>query len=293
MRIFIVEDEAREEYAPVLPEDLRALFLADELLLIAAADETDGTVRGVLAADISDEEWDIVWLYVDEDYRRQGIASGMISLLTELMPVLFASRIEAAYSRRGETPESLDAFFDAIGAEVTETDDLYRTTVKSVCESVPEKAGSAGGSVVPLSELPSYEWDEVKKRIYERAEAQEPQDAEDDPPLFLDPGEPSSYDGDVSLVCITGERHPLGVVLLSEREGGIVLDYLTLLQNGTASKTALIDMIGSAAKKAEKKYGADASFFVNPVNKGSKKLFDKLCGGESELFARSVVRRVA
>ena len=78
------------------------------------------------------------------------------------------------------------------------------------------------------------------------------------------------YRGDMSMICLEGGK-PVGLLLISEY-GGCVVPELVY----TASKTALVKLLGGALKQAEELYPQDQEILVPIVAKKSREILERI-----------------
>ena len=122
MNYLWIDENNRNAFKSVLP---KAYATGHEKVCFGAYDD-DGFVCGALCYRYANYQYDILWIYVEEEKRRQGVATGLLDLLFrivgksgEIYPVsaLFEPSLEEslygffiAYSKM-ETAYSHDRFY--------------------------------------------------------------------------------------------------------------------------------------------------------------------------------------
>lgn len=293
MKIFVTPEEDKEQYLSSLPKEITAGSLPEHLLVIAAVDGEKEKLCGMIVADASRAEWDLIYIYVDSDYRRQGIGTGMIYLLWQTAIGTMAEGVMTTYIKHTAEPEEIDRFFEEMGAVITETHELYRTHVKSLEESFRQPvSGRPGVMVKKLSDIPDHMWTKLRQKLISRGEEVSEEVVKDNLPVFIDPGDRNSYNDELSFAYINQTGDISGVILVSEKKGGILIDYLVMLEKGASSKKALMMLLAEAVDAALQCFGEDTWVYADTENKLSKLLMLKLSNQESELCSRSITREI-
>lgn len=292
MQIYIVSEEQYEIYSKALPDDIGEKLLDDELILIGAVDEEDNSICGALACDVTGSEWEIVYIYVKEDRRREEIASSMLILLDVTAMGLLAERVIVTYTKREDKDIDLDYFFEAMLCDISSKNEVYKVEVKTLGEKLLKMVKSSSNtSVVPLSSVSGRRWNMLRNRIVEKgSNYTDPEDETSQ--IYMDPVDMDLYDKDCSFLYIDKDDTSAGCILISKKEQGVLLDYLCMLEEGVSAQKALMHLFVSAFKAVEDKFGEDTQLFANTQNKTSKELLSKIADGAEELYAMSIERIV-
>lgn len=293
MDIFLVSDENRREILSVLPDDAAG---EDPVLLCAAMDE-DGEKRpvGVLAATITGNSWYISYIAVEREHRREGIGRALLSSLVNMARGALADEISLEYNLDPNADSEIDLFFDAMGFKEVLRSNVYSIPILCFGEELKKSVKKIPkGNFSSLAEIPGRLWEEMRRRLIAAGESYSP--GSDIPVfeqrVFIDPGKRGLYDKEVSSVFLTDSGSIGGCMLISGRDGGIVVNYLCSMLNDTESLKGMVGLFFISYEKALQKYGKDCKIFVNTQNTMSKRLFLKFTGGKEELYGVAVEREL-
>ncbi len=130
----LLTEQNRKDFESVFPAAFRE---ADNRISIGAYRE-DGAVLGAISFVLVDNQYDIDWLYVEAEVRRQGIATGLIRVFQDF--ILKTGERYPVNVRFPVTQEdvSLHRFFLSLpGADVTYSHERYFISPEDIRKSNP------------------------------------------------------------------------------------------------------------------------------------------------------------
>lgn len=154
MEIAVLTPADLDKFAGLFPDELRAELPADALLLGCMQAEPP-TAAGVLMAHVEEAEVLVDWLYVDEEFRRQGGGRAMLEAL--LSAAEESECVDGVSIVFTEEHENMAAFLRACEfmVELREGAKGY-TTELGAFPKLPA-VGESLGTVAPLSDVPENE----------------------------------------------------------------------------------------------------------------------------------------
>ncbi len=285
MRVFLLEKNERKPYMDMIPD----LSLDGGLFLAAYMDDdVDGTVHagesvaGVLYANGKDEDLFIRYIFVDEDFRRRGVARTLLSSLYTMAGPLLSDRILISFVEDDATKD-LTAFFDAMGYR------KYNMGIQScflLCDAYEaiEKFGNhkIKVNIQKFCDLDSKSFYALSDRLNEKVEKQRKEDNNKNVnaipvvhDMFWKPIEDKGSYLDESVVAFSPEGTPLGCVLfkpVSETE--ILLDYLCIFEKNGG--TIVMNMLQAATACISDVYNIKTRILCHTINSASSGLLGKL-----------------
>ena len=290
MEITIVRQENKSFFEPLMP--VEQWQLAD--LVLGAIEE--GTACGVLAVQEAGTFLEIHYLYVAEDYRRKGIATG---LLRELHRIGRRARMDGELCQfvDNEVMKGLDACFAGNRYERDEAEStVYVTSFcdvshKFFSQAAPEGSGSgqgrdraktvalgAGVKAVPLSAVTARLWNQFLERLEGL-----PDEEGNIPSLdskYL-------YDQDASFLLVKrGEA--AGCSLFERTEDGYIFSYFCVL--GKNLPPEMMALLGASYGVLKEKCHDSDKIYVNVLTKAAEKLVLQLTERKARPVGRATAR---
>lgn len=148
-----IEEEDREAFSGVLPEELK---LTGNRVAVGAVDE-EGTVLGAASYVLVDDQYNLDWIYVEPDIRRQGVGIALLDYILFLTERAGEGLpVQALYEWTPEDTE-LHSFFLSEEKMITEySHDRYVLTEEDMT-GIGEKLADRDPEIksVPFSTLPA------------------------------------------------------------------------------------------------------------------------------------------
>lgn len=290
MEITIVRQENRSFFEPLMP--VEQWQFAD--LVLGAIEE--GTACGVLAAQEAETFLEIHYLYVAEEYRRKGIATG---LLEELHRIGRGSQMDGELCQYvdNEAMKGLDACLAGNRYERDEAEStVYVADFKDLSGKFfgqTELAGSgagqgadegkaavlgAGVKAVPLSAVTARMWNQFLKKL---------ESLPNEDGTVPDLNVKYLYDQAASFLLVK-RGEPEGCILLEKQEEDYILSYFCIL-----SKAAPAEMMGlfRASYQVLKKYcDPEDKIYINALTETTQKMVLQMTDQKAKTVGQAAAR---
>lgn len=290
MEITIVRQENRSFFEPLMP--VEQWQFAD--LVLGAIEE--GTACGVLAAQEAETFLEIHYLYVAEEYRRKGIATG---LLEELHRIGRGSQMDGELCQYvdNEAMKGLDACLAGNRYERDEAEStVYVADFKDLSGKFfgqTELAGSgagqgadegkaavlgAGVKAVPLSAVTARMWNQFLKKL---------ESLPNEDGTVPDLNVKYLYDQAASFLLVK-RGEPEGCILLEKQDADYILSYFCIL-----SKAAPAEMMGlfRASYQVLKKYcDPEDKIYINALTETTQKMVLQMTDQKAKTVGQAAAR---
>lgn len=290
MEITIVRQENRSFFEPLMP--VEQWQFAD--LVLGAIEE--GTACGVLAAQEAETFLEIHYLYVAEEYRRKGIATG---LLEELHHIGRGSQMDGELCQYvdNEAMKGLDACLAGNRYERDEAEStVYVADFKDLSGKFfgqTELAGSgagqgadegkaavlgAGVKAVPLSAVTARMWNQFLKKL---------ESLPNEDGTVPDLNVKYLYDQAASFLLVK-RGEPEGCILLEKQDADYILSYFCIL-----SKAAPAEMMGlfRASYQVLKKYcDPEDKIYINALTETTQKMVLHMTDQKAKTVGQAAAR---
>ncbi len=153
IRITKVEENNAYLFYDFLPEELD-LEIPNRFCLGAAY---DSYAVGVIVFSVDDVMTTVEWLYVDEKYRRKGVAARLIESTKELMMGSSVMGLSAVFPMENE---DMNGFFEGVGFGVFPGDVSHTVSMKAISDSPKASkmlSRSTKDEIIVLEEMTSEE----------------------------------------------------------------------------------------------------------------------------------------
>lgn len=262
MQIIYLEDTERSIMNEYLPPSLRHSRLPGQLFY-AAVDEQSETAVGLLAAQVTGNRLDLLWICVADDWRHRGVGTLLIETLLHDASRLRAIEAVSTLCVEGSAVAGLlnHCGFALETAEAGE----YRLTLSHLSgtsHAFWEKTLDAR-SVFPLAQVPALLLREFNAYLAEQ----------DNVPFSL-PLNPEHYDKQLSLYHQTGKKID-GVLLMQNEDGVLYLRALFANHTGSALSPAAI-LLNAVATRAKKLYPPETEVRIASIAPTATALIENL-----------------
>lgn len=284
MIIRITETTVKAYEHMITPEQLYPLDRPGHYCL-GAVTEKDGkeTAAGILVFDISegmigDESAiaaQIQWLYVEEDFRNQGIGNALMTELyrilnqAEVFPVLCDIPFPEEYNE-------LCAFLEGWGFTFRLIDKYeWKTTLENLKQNKNFAGKKITGQVISLEDLKPVEWNQLHKLLQDEPQVLEILQTKD------------LYEPQISCVCWKNEKIQSLFLVCRGAEDQLIPELL--LGFPTSSSADIYQMLLYALDRAEKNYPAHTQVLISCHTASSANLIAYLFpDAQPELVRRGI-----
>ena len=129
MNCILITEENREDFASVFPMSIE---LTDKRVAIAACDD-DGLVLGAVSYKVLNFQYEIDWIYVEEEVRRQGVGTWLIEqILRAVMQTGELLPVTARFEFSEEDNEMHSFFLSNEYMDVEYSHEKYYLTAKEI-----------------------------------------------------------------------------------------------------------------------------------------------------------------
>lgn len=274
MRVFLVPEEKNHLYMDVLP---RELYEQNPVLLSASESNEAGDEKicAVLALGDRDNTLEILYIYVEEEYRRKGIGKAMISFIREISLAFPSDGIYASYVRKQS--DELDLFFKNCGFSNNDRSKILSVPFMDIHDDgmlinmVEEPA-----KICPLEKVSARDYDILRKQILRDGDSADPDQKE----VYIQIGGRSIYHPKISRVYYDKKSRPSGCVLCSERKQGVLVDYLYVRSSisVTVRMKIVLSMLYDVLRCAEDELELGRNIFINAANPEAERIFRMVVG---------------
>ncbi len=274
MEITVVKEENQEYFEPLMPKEQW-----EEADLVLGAIE-DGTACGVLA--VTEEAEDIMnllYLMVDKDYRRKGIATALLEGLHELGRH-FGMNMTICQYAQNDAQKDLDLCLSKNLFELDEAKSpVYRVAFGDLsAKYFKEEKPSDRQSVTPLSEVSARVWN----RFTEKLEKLQTEDGSI-PELEVK----YLYDQEASFLLMR-RGEPMGCILLERLDADYLLSYFCVLQD--ASPLDMMHLFQASYQVLKKRCTPSSQLYINALTETTEKLVKNLTDQKAVLQGQAVTR---
>ena len=260
-------------FVPGLPDELirragliTGAITSDETACRVAAFEEQTALHG------SEAVLNLLYIYVQQDHRRMGAASRMLSLAMRYAETKGISAIQAQYPR---TPEMLPVFrlLEYMGFEQDDNEDmvLWRVSLKYFEEPFMMKEVRTSLKIRFLEDIDS----RTRKGL--RVSVQEEIRKGSDRITRIALG--TAYDEFLSCVVFAGEDME-GCCLIREGHGGDIILDSVMLRNGNVK--VFFEMMRAVCIRIRKKHGEDAMLRFIPSDETENMLVSRFVRDNGE-----------
>ena len=255
-------DEAR---GFLMPEVITSLKAGLPVLAIGAAAE--GAVVGALGGALDADTFDIVSLFVTPVARKQGVGTGLIETLKELLAEkdegLRITAIRASYTEQNRDNRALEPFFLALGFRADSLP-LPMYYLSPVRKSVTKMSAIKGG------ELRLSSFDEVSEEALKSAQQEA---ALSGAPLPENGLCSKPVDKSISF-CITGHGRVVAYTAAELVEEGII--NLSAIFSQIDDRRVTMAMLAVQLAEISEKYGDNTVIAMLAVDEASESIIKEL-----------------
>lgn len=279
MRVLLLEKNGRKPYMDMIPD----LSIDGGILLAAVLDDDDidnnvkakDSVVGVLYAVGNGFDLLIRYIYVDEGFRRRGVARTLMKTLYTMAQPLLSERILSSFVLDDLTKELWD-FFSAMDFEE------YRAGSQSgfligdaydVFEKYDRPAVKC--NISKLSDMDSKSFFALSDRLNEKIKEQRKENMPISGDMFWKPVKNKGDYLDESVVAFSTEGEPLGCVLLCPlSDSEVILDYMCTFEKNRGA--LLLDMLKTVTAYVSEVYPIKTRILCHTINSASERILKKL-----------------
>ena len=275
MRIYSLKDKEKPAFASVLPE---GIGLGDALIIVSLDDERENApVAGVMVlSSAASGIWRMDYLFVAESYRRRGVAKSLISYGRFLIQMMGASLLMTVIldDDKADTLEPLQECILNAGFSISSRQDICAVSIVALCDRLGPYVEHADlKQIIPLSKVNKAMWGEISASIEEMLHSED---------LIVPIQEISSYNPSLSMVKMDMSGLCQGMVLISDIEGDLSVDYLW--SSGSNGKITM-SLLVAALKKVK----TECDVLFDAQTRLGKRLAEKLLGEDIRLRYRTSV----
>ena len=262
MKLVVLDQKVLPDWAGFLPEETFIELMNGRRHMYAMGVEFFDEPQGAMCWEEKENEWILNSIYIHPKYRRLGLGSELIAALSEKMKNKNCQDLSVSYEQAGDR-ETLTPFLCRCGF-MMETMELPLgvTTLADAIASLQEhhafKKKGRVKSFVQLSKRERYlcnQWmsEEIGERITSYIQES-----------------PSSF-------VLLKDDEIAGMILLSEQQKTISLDYCWIRQDSTAS---FLSMLAVAANDLYAKYPVETPMEMILSTDQADQLYTRLLGGK-------------
>lgn len=226
MKITYIGQTNIDSFRALMPEEPGA----NEIVLGCVE---EGKPAGVIVFALDGVATILSWLYVDEAFRRRGIATELLSQASEVLSEGGTTEILCYFDKEG----SLSGFLTKAGAVILPADKMCSVEIGELlssekCKKMYERKGKED-AVLPYSELLDYQKNACRDILRKSAYFDT---------SLLDPGE---FDKELSFVYLK-DKSPESMLLAYARDDGETTDvYVTLVLSVNKDEMAALYVLRS------------------------------------------------
>ncbi len=275
MTITLLSQNEQEQLYGVFPKDI--LQSSDVCVGAVEDDEVVGvlTAKAVLA-----QTWDITYIYVNDQNRRQGVARDMLRLFCIVIRRMGAGAITMSFVKELKDPLYLLA--EECGFETVSSSAVTGTRLSDVRESL-ERYTKKKPYVVkykPIGKVTKEQWKQFEESLLENRES-----GLEEGMLFMPLRHKNTYNQEVSMMAFGDEKEPVAAILISEGKNFFVVDYLVCIYPGESA--LVVHLLKEACAAAETKY-EERGICFHSCNEISGKVANSLLGKKAREVGRAV-----
>lgn len=260
MEITLVNEENRMYFDGLAPS---GIWKRADLVLGAIE---RGQACGLLMATWLEEDAVICYLYVEEEFRRKKIATGLMDTLHLLARVGSRASVRCSYVGNDDTVE-LDAFFSYHRfVQEEETNPMYRIPLGALdktflCKPIRQNVYD---KLIPIRAASAREWMQLVKCMKELRKY-------DEHGVFPELGSRGQFHGAYSFLHILGDQC-VGCILIHEQDGCYVIDFLWNAME--RPKAEVVVLLQAAYQVMSAKCEEDTVICVNALTRTSRKIVE-------------------
>lgn len=274
MTITVVKNENREYFEPMVNRNL----LQESDLSLGAVDD-DYRACGILLGRQEADVFMVTYLYVSENSRHMGMATGMCELLRDICARCGINGICAEVSQDDDS--GVLGFFRGTGyQQYSEESPIYRFRLEDINAKLLEKSITLPEAKVEcLDNILDREFNIIRsernqKRAYSYNE------------IIPNIGARGDYDLTVSQVLVK-KGTPDGCILVSKTGEDYLIDYLYV--GGDRSNPLEVMALIAGAFKAAKKVNEKCCVYANAANNSVSGILERITDNKIEKCGSSIL----
>ncbi|MCR4705353.1 MAG: GNAT family N-acetyltransferase [Lachnospiraceae bacterium] len=260
MNYTFITEENKKAFQEMMPKTCW-----DTTDLEIGAIENDRPV-GIAAVDAG-EDPSLLWLYVSEDMRRQGIAEGLLDSISYVLRHNGYDYLRCNYTEDGKS--GLSPLFTKTGFDVDPFEsEIYAVKLSDVNEQLFAKPIPAVGfeRLMPLKDLTSKAWHAFQDEM----RALRKQSEDDSVPILRMREE---YDGDHSFLLVDDGK-VVGCLLTIMDDESLLIDYMHILK--PECKFGMMSLLQALWDTLGRDKTQDLTIVMNAVNPVVPELIGKM-----------------
>jgi GNAT superfamily N-acetyltransferase len=262
MAVVIINEDNRHCFECYAPKYVYGLISEPDTIALGSVDDKTGIAAGLLLAEPFGDALNIVWLYIDDEYREQGRAMQLLKHL-----ILASHDLVMSVTAEFEGDNALYTLFKRIGFINSEAEiPAYPITVSMIAENSFFKEDWNADKVVALSETDEY----MLKMFSHNLESFKAGAA-----VKL-PIESAYYEQQISTVYINNNKIE-GILLFSNDEyngdNGFILDFAYAARS---EKALLPSLLRRAGRVLCDNYPPHTKITITAINSISSSIVTKL-----------------
>ncbi len=234
----------------------------------------DDVFQGILVADPTEYEPEILSIGVSEKYQRNGVATKLLRFavlkLTEDFDAEYdaPNHIVARFPSDPETSEIVKNIFIDCRFNLAEEGAFFETTIKGIADSEILHENSVK-KVLDEKKLEITSLAAVDKQLVKAFGTELAQTG------VFPAVNPEDYDEDVSFFLLDNDRI-IGCILFDKQEDDFICNSLVYLSPEHGARQDLIYILAASARALEKKFPSDFKVIFLAINDVSDKLIAKI-----------------
>lgn len=261
-----VDKDNAADFATCIPER----FLNKEGILCLGAVDDDSRAAGGIACMADGRDFVLLWIYVIQEARRKGIASGLLRfLLQQMMFTPEMRRVTVSFEKdeiSNELTEILNKFDFSISEEEIGVYDVSYRMVSMPAQA--EKVLDAPG-IMDIGNVPKYFLNQIDRLIEERSIA-----------VAVDiPIDWKSYDQELSMVKIT-DNEVAGFMLVSNENDEIEISYALVFPGRSIT---FLELLLQFVERFKEKYGDEKTVRIVAITDTVDGIIRKLVPGVTRM----------
>ena len=270
MKITRITEENKTYFYHLMPEEF---WNRSDMVFGAICEDT---ACGVLAVDeIEDTILSISFLFVEEEFRRRGIASALLQELhTQASQVGYDLSI-CQFMHNEDTADLKNCLLHGVFDEDELSSSIYRFKFKDLSEKLLGRENSAE-NVLALSKASRIKWNELITYLNNKS---------NDEGIVPDLKGISSYEKDASFLLID-KGNVKGCILLEKQGDDYILPYFCIFE-GVAPIQMMV-LFQESYRVLKEQCKSDTAIYVNALTETAKKLVLYMTEEKAELIGEAV-----